>query len=177
MTGYNPMQQQQQPQNAMFNQLSAIPPQKTGMPQTEQTKFDPANIFAKMKTQGGAGSGPPPAQSAGEFHQVSVSQRTSWCTGDTRSHIDKYDALRPQATGLMPLTTGYNGAMMPQQTGMGMMPQQTGMGMMSQQTGYNMGGMGMNMGMPGQNSMYMQQPQQQQQQQTGFMGRQGGYGY
>jgi hypothetical protein len=77
MTGYNPMQQQQQPQNAMFNQLSAIPPQKTGMPQTEQTKFDPANIFAKMKTQGGAESGPPPAQSAGESHQVSVPQRIS----------------------------------------------------------------------------------------------------
>jgi hypothetical protein len=77
MTGYNPMQQQQQPQNAMFNQLSAIPPQKTGMPQTEQTKFDPANIFAKMKTQGGAESGPPPAQSAGESHQVPVPQRIS----------------------------------------------------------------------------------------------------
>lgn len=86
-------------------------------------------------------------------------------TDSLSSFKDKYDALRPQATGLMPLTTGYNGAMMPQQTGMGMMPQQTG---------YNMGGMGMNMGMGGQNPMYMQQ---QQQQQNGFMGRQGGYGY
>lgn len=69
MTGFNPVMQQQPPQNAMFNQLSAIPPQNTGMPQqTEQTKFDPANIFAKMKTQGGSGPSGAPAQSAGEFH-------------------------------------------------------------------------------------------------------------
>jgi hypothetical protein len=97
--------------------------------------------------------------------------------------VDKYDALRPQQTGLMPLTTGYNGAMMaPQQTGMGMNMgmggQQTGMGMGmgQQQTGMGMGmGMGpqqtgYGMGMPGQNPMYGQQ-------QSGFMGRQGGYGY
>jgi hypothetical protein len=58
----------QQQQNAMFNQLSAIPPQHTGMPQTEQTKFDPANIFAKMKRSDGTPSGPggAPAQSAGK---------------------------------------------------------------------------------------------------------------
>lgn len=83
----------------------------------------------------------------------------SWAT-------DKYDALRPQATGLMPLTTGYSGAM-PQQNQMG--------GMMPQQTGYNpmmmMGGGAGQMGMQGQQNPYMQQ------QQTGFMGRQGGYGF
>jgi len=69
MTGYNPMQQQQ---NAMFSQLSAIPPQQTGMPQTEQTKFDPANIFAKMKRGDGGSPGPggAPAQTAGELRYL-----------------------------------------------------------------------------------------------------------
>ena len=55
----------QNQQNAMFNQLSAIAPQKTGMPQNEGTKYDPANIFAKMKRgdQGTQNTGP---QSAGQ---------------------------------------------------------------------------------------------------------------
>jgi hypothetical protein len=60
MTGYP----QQQP-SAVFSAFAAVP-QQQAPPPTEQNKFQPANIFAKMK-QGDVGSGQgSSSQSAGE---------------------------------------------------------------------------------------------------------------
>ncbi|WVN87949.1 uncharacterized protein L203_103146 [Cryptococcus depauperatus CBS 7841] len=114
-----------QPQQTTFNVIASIPPPQI-QPQSSGgggDKFAPSNIFAAMKKT--------------DFGKPEEQQPQS---------ANKYDALRP-------LATGYNGApggmmaqptgMYPQQTGMpmgGMMPQLNGMpmqGMMPQMTGFN----------------------------------------
>lgn len=88
MTGYP----QQQP-TPVFSAFAAVPQQQPPQP-TEQNKFQPANIFAKMK-QGDIGKSP-----------------------DTQPQsADKYDALRPQQTGMMmPLSTGEENRLVPRHT-------------------------------------------------------------
>jgi hypothetical protein len=142
MTGYGGGFQQSQ--NSAFNQIANMPPpQPPQQPQQQPDKFAPSNIFAAMKKS--------------DFGKPEDQQP---------QNSNKYDALRPLATGMSPSCgpvrsdadqIGYNG-------GPGMMqPQQTGYvqqnGMMPQMTGYNPQ-MGMGMGMGG----YMPQGQGQGQQ-------------
>jgi hypothetical protein len=165
MTGFNGMQSQPQP-NPMFNALASVPTQQASHSNAQSgDRFAPQSIFANMKRGEIVKSEHEAPQSSGKWLPFPSSDART--DGDLS---DKYDALRPQPTGaLMPLSTGYNGGMMPQQTGMPMgymNNMNTGMGM----------GMGMNMtGMPGQ----QQQPGYMNMQQTGYMGQnpQGGYRY
>ncbi|KAL7414783.1 hypothetical protein BDY24DRAFT_384558 [Mrakia frigida] len=105
-----------------FNSLASARVQPT--PRMEQQNFNPSNVFASMK--GNKGMLDPSAAPQSE---------------------NKYDALRPQATGFPGMQQQPTGFMQPQQSGF-MQPQQTGFPM-------QMGG--------------FQQPQQQFPQPTGFV--------
>ncbi|ODO01433.1 hypothetical protein I350_06252 [Cryptococcus amylolentus CBS 6273] len=132
-------------QQSSFNAIASIPPPQPPQQSGGGDKFAPSNIFAAMKKTDFTKPEEQRPQEAG-----------------------KYDALRP-------LTTGYNGGMMPQQTGM--YPQQTGM--YGQQTGVpqqqmQQGMVQQQMGMPMSGMM----PQMTGWNPNGGMYQnQGGYGY
>lgn len=168
MTGFNGMQPQPNP---MFNALASVPTQQSSQSNKQGgDRFAPQSIFANMKRGEIVKSEHEAPQSAGKCPTVWKPSTDA----QPLAFADKYDALRAQPTGaLMPLTTGYNGGMMPQQTGM----QMGGYGgMNSISTG--MQGMGMGMNMTGMPQQQQQQTGYMNMQQTGYMGQnQGGYRY